>query len=107
MLKKTLMAAVVAAFIAVFAASTAFAGEITGNGKYKGTNGKSPCSFSGQEDQQWYYDDEQKMPKPADKVVKGDPAHSQNWGHVKQAAGLTGGAGPNGCNPNLPPPVEG
>ena len=24
--------------------------------------------------------------------TRGDPAHSQNWGHTKQALGLTGGA---------------
>ena len=82
--------------------STAFAGEITGNGTYKGANGKSPCSFSGQEDQQWYFDNEQKEPRPAGSVVKGSPAHSQNWGQIVSAAGgHIGGAGPAGCNPHI------
>jgi hypothetical protein len=64
MFKKTLVAAVVAAFISVFAASAAFAGEATGNfGTDHGKNNKqtpigaapdndphaaSICSFSGQ-----------------------------------------------------------
>jgi hypothetical protein len=70
--------------------SVAFAGEITGNGQLKAVNGNSPCAFSGQEDRQWYTDDSDTtlLADP----VKGDPAHSQNWGHVKQATGLTGGA---------------
>jgi hypothetical protein len=64
-----------------FSASAGFAGEVQGNGTYKGVKGNSPCSFSGQEDLQY-----------VDGGSKGDPAHSQNWGHVKQALGLTGGA---------------
>jgi hypothetical protein len=86
-------------------ASAALAGEITGNGKLKEPNGNSPCSFSGQEDLQWYEDqlDMNLEPNP----VKGEPAHSQNWGHVKQETGATGGANstdafgfPWGCNGN-------
>ena len=81
-------------------AGSALAGEITGNGKLKEPNGNSECSFSGQEDLQWYTSDgnapETRIPDEL--VVKGEPAHSQNWGHVKKAAGLTGGAGPAGCN---------
>jgi hypothetical protein len=81
-------------------AGSAFAGEITGNGKLKEPNGNSECSFSGQEDLQWYTSDgnapETRIPE--EDVVKGEPAHSQNWGHVKQATGLPGGAGPAGCN---------
>jgi len=82
-------------------AGAASAGEITGNGTYKGANGKSACSFSGQEDLQWFNDDGEGSRKDPADVVKGDPAHSQNWGHVKQATGLTGGAGPQGCNPHV------
>ena len=83
-------------------AGSAFAGEITGNGKLKEPNGNSECSFSGQEDLQWYTSDgnapETRI--PADEVERGAPARVQNWGHVKQGAGgfLTGGAGPAGCN---------
>jgi hypothetical protein len=91
-----------AATVAGLAAAPAVAGEITGNGTYKGVNSNaSACAFSGQEDRQWYNDDEQQDRKDPADVVKGDPAHSQNWGHVKQAAGLTGGAGPAGCNKHV------
>ena len=64
--------------------------EITGNGKLKEVHANSPCAFSGQEDLQWYTSNDDIT--PVDDPVKGDPAHSQNWGHVKQATGLTGGA---------------
>ena len=78
------------AAIAALTASPAFAGEITGNGTLKEVHGNSPCAFSGQEDLQWYTDDSDTTPV-AD-PIKGVPAHSQNWGHVKQDTGLTGGA---------------
>jgi hypothetical protein len=99
------MAAVMAVAVMALSVSAAFGGEITGNGKLKEPNGNSPCSFSGQEDLQWYYDQLDTMPKPAE--TPGDPAHSQNWGHVKQDTGATGGANstdafgfPWGCNGN-------
>jgi hypothetical protein len=96
MRKKSLLAvSVCTAALAGASASAAFAGEFTGNGTDKGVNGNSPCSFSGQEDLQY-------LPGGS----KGDPAHSQNWGHTKQDFGLTGGANyvvgwvvsPFGCN---------
>jgi hypothetical protein len=93
---------IVAAFVAALmalGASAAFAGEITGNGKLKDVKGNSPCAYSGQEDLQWYTDDGDGTARTD--PTKGDPAHSQNWGHVKQATGLTGGAGPQGCNPHV------
>ena len=90
-------------------AQGAFAGEVTGKNKplWIATtedgghvlHGKSACAFSGQEDLQWYTDDGDGTARTD--PTKGDPAHSQNWGHVKQAAGLTGGAGPQGCNPHV------
>ena len=93
--------------IAAASASAAFAGEITGNGKLKAVNGNSPCAFSGQEDLQWYTDDSDTTLKPG-APTKGDPAHSQNWGHVKQATGAIGGANstdafgfPWGCNAHI------
>src|SRR5262249_8960101 len=88
-MRQFVAAAVVAAVMAL-GTSTAFAGEITGNGQLKPVNGNSPCAFSGQEDRQWFTTDEDTT--PVQDPVKGDPAHSQNWGHVKQATGLTGGA---------------
>ena len=93
----------VVAMMAV-AASTASAGEITGNGQLKAVNGNSPCAYSGQEDLQWYTDDSDTTLKA--EPTRGVPAHSQNWGHVKQATGLTGGANSVpaaewGCNAHL------
>ena len=87
-----------------FVAGTASAGEITGNGKLKTVHANSPCAFSGQEDRQWFTDDSDTV--PLENPVKGVPAHSQNWGHVKQATGLTGGANSVpavdwGCNGKL------
>lgn len=82
--------AVCVAAATALTASPAFAGEITGNGTLKQVNGNSPCAFSGQEDTQWYTDDSDTV--PVENPIKGVPAHSQNWGHVKQALGLTGGA---------------
>lgn len=93
----------VAAMMA-FVASTASAGEITGNGKLKVVHGNSPCAYSGQEDLQWYTDNSDTV--PLSDPVRGVPAHAQNWGHVKQATGLTGGANSVpaaewGCNAHL------
>ena len=102
-----IMALVAVAAVMAFLASTAAAGEITGNGQLKDVHGNSPCTFSGQEDRQWFTDDSDTVALA--NPVKGDPAHSQNWGHVKQATGLTGGANsvilPDGtvwgCNAHL------
>jgi hypothetical protein len=98
-----LVLAAVAAVMAL-AAGAASAGEITGNGQLKAVHGNSPCAYSGQEDRQWYTDDSDTtlLADPQ----KGDPAHAQNWGHVKQATGLTGGANSVpaaewGCNGHL------
>jgi hypothetical protein len=112
---KMRMAVVAACAAAVMGmgASAAFAGEITGNGKPLWTNtdqwadsngvpvghtlhAKSACAFSGQEDDQF--------PGTADNPnpdYNPDAGHVQNWGHVKQATGLPGGAGPAGCNPHV------
>ena len=103
-MRRFITAAACAALLAAASAGAAFAGEITGNGQLKPVNGNSPCAYSGQEDRQWYTDDSDTTAL-AD-PVKGDPAHSQNWGHVKQATGLTGGANSVpavdwGCNGNL------
>ena len=65
-----------AASILYMAASAAFAGEITGNGKSlknaDGTlNGKSACAFSGRED------------TPGDPLFRGEIA--QSWGQILKA----------------------
>ena len=98
------VAAVIVAATMALGTSAAFAGEITGNGQLKAVNGNSPCAFSGQEDLQWYTDNSDTTPRSD--PTRGDPAHSQNWGHVKQATGLTGGANSVpavdwGCNGKL------
>jgi hypothetical protein len=89
-----------------FVAGTASAGEITGNGKLKTVHGNSPCAYSGQEDRQWFTDDSDTV--ALDTPVRGVPAHSQNWGHVKQETGALGGASstdafgfPWGCNAHI------
>ena len=70
-----------AILLVVLSVNTVLAGEITGNGRYKGTNGRSACSFSGQQDLQWYFDDGQQNRKP--EGTKGFPSHSQSWGQSK------------------------
>lgn len=90
LMKRFGVAVSVAAVALSLSASAVFAGEITGNGTLKTVHGNSPCAFSGQEDLQWFTTDADTTPV-AD-PIKGDPAHSQNWGHVKQSTGLTGGA---------------
>ena len=79
------------------------AGEITGNGELKEVRGRSACAFSGQEDLQWYLDDENEFPRP--EPVKGEPGHAQSWGQVPKAVRDTVlipmGLHPSlACNPN-------
>lgn len=63
----------------------ALAGEVTGNGKLLhleggGLHGNSACAYSGQEDLQFFVDDEQTA--RVETVVKGSPAHAQSWGQI-------------------------
>src|SRR5262249_50363473 len=93
--KRRFVTAVAVAAFTVLGTNVAVAGEITGNGVEKTVHGNSPCAFSGQEDLQY-----------VEGGTRGDPAHSQNWGHVKQDQGLTGGANsvPSwdwGCNGHI------
>ena len=96
--KKSMFAAAFCAVaIVVVSATAAFAGEITGNGTPKPVNGNSPCAFSGGG-----------SAVHGPRGSKGDPAHSQNWGHVKQATGALGGANSTdafgfewGCNAHI------
>lgn len=72
-MKKPALSAVLAAALVVGMGGTAFAGEITGNGKptpINDFNASSICSFSGQND---------------DPTGGGNPFEAgkvQNWGHV-------------------------
>ena len=92
MFKKTLMAAVVTAFIAAFAAGAAFAGETTGNfGTDHGKNNKqtpigqpgdtdpphaaSICSFSGQNPERF-------LPPTSPDF---EPGRTQSWGQIPKA----------------------
>lgn len=79
----------------------AAAGERAGNGKPVTVNARSDCAYSGLED----FDFEAPV----------QPGVVQNWGHVKRALGLTGGANEvtlvipgvgevtTGCNAHLYP----
>ncbi len=103
---RLIFAAFCAVVVAAIGASSAFAGEITGNGKPLWTNtdqwgvphalhGNSPCAFSGQEDNQF--------PGTVDNPnleYSPDAGHVQNWGHTPGHV-QGGGAGPAGCNPNI------
>lgn len=84
-------------FLAVGLSTSAFAGEITGNGKWIAgsdeapLNGKSACAYSGRED----------APDGPDDIFKGDLA--QAWGLISQevraflsSVGLHPG---DACNP--------
>lgn len=89
---KHLLAVVVSATaLAGVSAGSAFAGEITGNGKWIAgseeapLHGKSECAFSGQNDE----------------FVLGDESapRTQSWGQIIRAAGPLGGVPGVACNP--------
>lgn len=61
-------------------AGAVFAGEITGNGRLVDVHGRSECAFSGQEDLQFYVDDENTILKT--EPTRGDPGHAQSWGQI-------------------------
>jgi hypothetical protein len=77
------MALGAAVLVLSLGATTAMAGEITGNGKLKEVHGRSACAYSGQEDLQFFYDDGDTMPKP--EATRGDPGHAQSWGQIPKA----------------------
>jgi hypothetical protein len=84
-------------------AGTALAGEITGNGRLLTVHGRSDCAYSGQEDLQFFEDDEDTIAKA--QPTKGDPGHAQSWGQIPKevrdyltSIGLNPGIS---CNPNL------
>ncbi|MGQ0831334.1 MAG: hypothetical protein ACT4OV_06615 [Microthrixaceae bacterium] len=98
MIKKVTVAVALCAAVALGSGSAAFAGERAGTGAPTAgpDHARSLCVFSGLED----FDFEAPV----------DPGVVQNWGHVKKAFGLTGGAnsvqtpfGEEGCNAHLYP----
>ena len=95
-MNKTILTTFVAAILAVGPWTSAFAGEITGNGKWIAgsdeapLNGRSECAYSGREDD------------PDDPTFKGEMA--QAWGLMSKelrdfltSIGLHPG---NACNPS-------
>ena len=88
--------AVVACMTAVagLGAGSAFAGEITGKGKYIAgsdaapLNGRSECAYSGLDD-----------PDVDPVTGEDDFGRTQSWGQIIRFAGPRGGAS-FGCNPN-------
>jgi hypothetical protein len=80
MVHRIALAVASGALIALLGVSTAFAGEITGNGRLLDVQGKSACANSGQEDLQWYTTDADTALKPV--ATRGVPGHAQSWGQI-------------------------
>ncbi len=83
LVRRLTLAASLAALVIGTGAQAASAGEITGNGTLKEMHGRSICSFSGQEDLQWYFDDGNTMRKPV--ATRGVPGRAQSWGQIPKA----------------------
>jgi len=86
-IKRSRMVLAISAAMLLLALSvgSAFAGEITGNGKLLhletgGLHGHSACAYSGQEDLQFFEDDEQQVRKET--ATRGEPGHAQSWGQI-------------------------
>lgn len=83
-----------ATIVVGFSAGAVLAGEVTGNGTLTPIgeaavadgppHARSICSFSGQEDLQFFVSDVGAVPKPGG-ATKGDPAHAQSWGQIPKA----------------------
>ncbi len=71
-----------AALVLSLSAGAVMAGEITGNGTLLTVHGRSACSFSGQEDLQWFVTDEDLVRHEA---TRGVPGHAQSWGQISKA----------------------
>jgi len=108
MLRSNLVTYTAAAALSL-SASTAMAGEVTGNGKdlqdEDGLNGKSACAFSGQEDLQFQDEEGNPLPEPH----KGEPAHAQSWGQIpkefRDEIAEFGFHPGDACNPNVGEPT--
>jgi hypothetical protein len=111
MARRLIKAFSLALVIGLLTASVVSAGEVTGNGKNKqidggkwGTNlhARSECAFSGQEDLQYFTNDEGNTdPHP---ITRGVPAHAQSWGQIPKSVRddpeVFGGLNPGTfCNP--------
>jgi hypothetical protein len=111
MARRLVTALSLAALVGLLTASAAFAGEVTGTGENKqidggkwGTNlhARSLCAYSGQEDLQYFTNEEGNTgPHP---ITRGEPAHAQSWGQIPKAVrdnpDIFGGLNPGTfCNP--------
>ncbi|HEX2765975.1 MAG TPA: hypothetical protein VHR55_04975 [Candidatus Limnocylindria bacterium] len=81
-LARRAVGALLATMLLALSAAAVAAGEITGNGKSTAApaHANSICAFSGQEDLQWFFDDDNTMPKP--QPTRGEPGHAQSWGQI-------------------------
>ena len=112
-MRRIFTALLAALLIVASTASAALAGEITGNGRKSNTiedskwgtglHARSLCAYSGQEDLQWFEDEETNQ-IPVENPVKGVPGHAQSWGQIPKTVRdfLTAeGSNPGiACNPH-------
>ncbi len=107
----------VAAASLTLTAGAAFAGEVTGNGTLlhvddskwgTGLHARSFCAYSGQEDLQFFTNDEDTTPLA--EPTRGDPAHAQSWGQIpkeiRDVIAPLGLAPGQACNPTVGEPTE-
>jgi hypothetical protein len=82
---RVLLAVGMAAVLLSLSVGSALAGELTGKGKATAApqHANSICAFSGQEDLQFFHDEDQMEPK--DEATKGEPGHAQSWGQIPKA----------------------
>ena len=93
-MRRIVTAAFAALLIVGMTASAALAGEVTGNGRRvltienskwgTGLHARSLCAYSGQEDLQWFVDEETDSIR-VENPVKGVPGHAQSWGQIPKA----------------------
>ena len=91
MVRRIVISVMAAAIVVALSASAALAGEVTGNGRKvltiedskwgTGLHGRSLCASSGQEDLQWFVDEETDAIR-VENPVKGVPGHAQSWGQI-------------------------
>jgi hypothetical protein len=113
MIRRFVLALTAATVMVAVMASAVSAGEITGNGRKSNTiedskwgtglHARSLCAYSGQEDLQWFEDEETNQ-IPVANPVKGVPGHAQSWGQIpKEVRDFLTSIGSNpgvACNPN-------
>ena len=115
MSRRFLSATLAATLLVILTASAAMAGEVTGNGRKvmtienskwgTGLHARSVCAYSGQEDLQFFVDEETDSVR-VENPVKGVPNHSQSWGQIPKAVRdileAEGSSPGDACNPHGP-----